>query len=586
MPTLFHVVTVPISLSFLKRQAGYIGSAGFDVCVISSPGPELERFAKREGVSFHAIPMTRVISPFRDLVSVIRLARFFRARRPDIVHAHTPKAGLLAIVAAFLTGVPCRIFHIHGHPHSTARGLARTILKLSTRIPAALATRVLCVSASSLDVAVAEGLCVPDKISVVAGGSSNGVDAEQRFSPDGLLPDDKFKPNGGDLVIGFAGRLVCDKGIRELHAAWRRIRAEFPNTRLLIAGAPEQRDAVPGELLNSFRSDERVRFLGWTNDMPAFYSAIDVLALPSYREGLPTVVLEAAAMQVPAVAARSVGCVDAVVDGVTGLLVEPGDSYGLAGALRAYLTDPELRVRHGHAARERVLRDFRPEDVWRATLAEYQAALDPTRRSRSRLAELAARRLMDITVSAATLFLLAPLLAVIALFIRITIGRPVFFRQTRPGFRERPFQLIKFRTMRDAFDAAGQPLPDDQRLTRIGRFLRASSLDELPELWNVLRGEMSLVGPRPLLPQYLPRYTEFQRRRHQVKPGLTGWAQVNGRNGLSWEQKFEHDVWYVDHRSLLLDFHILWRTVAAVLRREGIASHGHATMPEFMGLDR
>jgi sugar transferase EpsL len=196
------------------------------------------------------------------------------------------------------------------------------------------------------------------------------------------------------------------------------------------------------------------------------------------------------------------------------------------------------------------------------------------------------KRLLDLTIGVMAVIALAPVLLVVAIALLITRGRPIFFRQTRPGLRERPFQLIKFRTMRDAFDDAGHPLPDAERLTRIGRFLRATSLDELPELWNVLRGEMSLVGPRPLLPQYLPRYTEFQRRRHEVKPGVTGWAQVNGRNGLSWQQKFEHDVWYVDHRSTLLDFRILWRTVVAVLKREGIASHGHATMPEFRGLER
>ena len=194
-----------------------------------------------------------------------------------------------------------------------------------------------------------------------------------------------------------------------------------------------------------------------------------------------------------------------------------------------------------------------------------------------------AKRLLDLIVSVLALATLAPILLAVGIAIRIAIGRPVFFRQTRPGLRECPFRLIKFRTMRDAFDAAGQPLPDAERLTRIGRLLRATSLDELPELWNVLRGEMSLVGPRPLLPQYLPRYDEFQRRRHEVRPGVTGWAQVNGRNALSWEEKFEHDVWYVDHRSMWLDIRILWRTVAAVVRRRDIASKGHVTMPEFMG---
>jgi lipopolysaccharide/colanic/teichoic acid biosynthesis glycosyltransferase len=181
------------------------------------------------------------------------------------------------------------------------------------------------------------------------------------------------------------------------------------------------------------------------------------------------------------------------------------------------------------------------------------------------------------------LLLLSPLMLVIALAIRLTMGSPVLFRQLRPGLRGEAFELVKFRTMRRLVTADVVPAEDAQRLTRLGRFLRASSLDELPELWNVLRGEMSLVGPRPLLMRYLPLYTPEQARRHDVRPGLTGWAQVNGRNALSWEEKFALDLWYVDNRSLLLDLRILLLTVWRVLRPSGIAAEGSATMPEFTG---
>jgi lipopolysaccharide/colanic/teichoic acid biosynthesis glycosyltransferase len=172
---------------------------------------------------------------------------------------------------------------------------------------------------------------------------------------------------------------------------------------------------------------------------------------------------------------------------------------------------------------------------------------------------------------------------VVAVLVRILLGKPVLFRQRRPGLHGVPFTCLKFRTMKDARDLAGKLLPDAERLTRPGSFLRRTSLDELPELWNVLRGDMSLVGPRPLLPEYLPRYTAFQQQRHKVKPGITGWAQVNGRNALTWEQKFELDVWYVGHGSLLLDLNILWMTLLIVMRRQGIEHGSHATMPEFLG---
>jgi lipopolysaccharide/colanic/teichoic acid biosynthesis glycosyltransferase len=163
------------------------------------------------------------------------------------------------------------------------------------------------------------------------------------------------------------------------------------------------------------------------------------------------------------------------------------------------------------------------------------------------------------------------------------MGAPILFRQRRPGLHGAPFEMVKFRTMRDAVDAGGQALPDSERLTRLGRFMRASSLDELPELWNVLKGDMSLVGPRPLLIEYLPLYSSEQARRHDVRPGVTGWAQVNGRNAISWDEKFALDVWYVDNRSLWLDLRIIGLTLRKVLRREGISAAGEATMPKFRG---
>lgn len=200
-----------------------------------------------------------------------------------------------------------------------------------------------------------------------------------------------------------------------------------------------------------------------------------------------------------------------------------------------------------------------------------------SRQARESVIDQGMKRAFDIAVVLLTAALWGPLLLVIAWGVAAKMGRPVFFRQERSGKNGAPFTLIKFRTMR-----AGDG-PDAERLTGFGRFLRASSLDELPELLNVLRGEMSLVGPRPLLPRYLPRYSKTQARRHDVRPGLTGWAQVNGRNALSWADRFALDVWYVEHQSLFLDVKILWLTVWQVLRRTGISAEGHATMPEFMG---
>jgi lipopolysaccharide/colanic/teichoic acid biosynthesis glycosyltransferase len=191
------------------------------------------------------------------------------------------------------------------------------------------------------------------------------------------------------------------------------------------------------------------------------------------------------------------------------------------------------------------------------------------------------KRGLDIIVAAAALLALSPVLLLVAMAVRYDLGSPVLFRQVRPGLGGAPFCMIKFRTMREAKDVGGNLLDDADRLTKLGRLLRATSLDELPELWNVLIGDMSLVGPRPLLMEYLPRYSSEQRRRHDVRPGITGWAQVNGRNALDWPQRLAMDVWYVDNRNLRLDLRICWMTVSKVLRREGISAEGEATMSKF-----
>jgi len=193
------------------------------------------------------------------------------------------------------------------------------------------------------------------------------------------------------------------------------------------------------------------------------------------------------------------------------------------------------------------------------------------------------KRLLDILVAGIAIVLLSPAMIVVMMLINKKLGSPIFFQQVRPGLGGKPFKMVKFRTMLDAVDSQGNPLPDEVRLTDFGKFLRSTSLDELPELWNVLKGDMSLVGPRPLLMEYLPLYSTDQARRHEVRPGVTGWAQINGRNAISWEQKFELDTWYVDNQSLWLDIKILFLTVWKVVHRDGISAAGEATMSRFMG---
>ena len=196
------------------------------------------------------------------------------------------------------------------------------------------------------------------------------------------------------------------------------------------------------------------------------------------------------------------------------------------------------------------------------------------------------KRLLDIIISLSALILLAPLYAVISYKVKKNLGSPILFKQTRPGLHAQPFDMIKFRTMKDATDTSGNLLPDSMRMTAFGKMLRSSSLDELPELWNVLKGDMSLVGPRPLLMEYVPLYNKEQTRRHEMRPGITGWAQINGRNAISWEEKFQLDVWYVDNHSIWLDFKILLLTLKKVFIKEGISADGEVTMTKFTGSNK
>jgi glycosyltransferase involved in cell wall biosynthesis len=348
--------------------------------VITSPGPELDAFAGREGVAVHAIPMERAITPGRDLLALWRLWRTLRRIRPDVVHSHTPKGGLLGMMAAALARVPVRVYHIRGLPFMTATGLRRRLLRTSELVSCSLADRVLAVSHSMRTIAVQEGFCPADKVKVLLGGSGNGVDADTRFRP----PRDEERRLAraargipcDAVVIGFVGRLTRDKGTCELAQAWRSLRERCPRARLLLVGTIEAHDASTRRALSSLRSDPRVHFTGHVADTVPLYAAMDMVALPTYREGFPNVAMEAAAMALPIVATDVPGCRDAVEDGVTGTLVPTRDPVALARGLERYLLDPPLRVRHGESGRRRVLAEFRREAIWEAIAAEYRGLLD------------------------------------------------------------------------------------------------------------------------------------------------------------------------------------------------------------------
>jgi lipopolysaccharide/colanic/teichoic acid biosynthesis glycosyltransferase len=581
-------VTAPISCGFYRGMLRYLEDAGFSTTMVSSPGKLLNEVSSSQGAASVGIPMERQIHPLHDLVSFWNLYRTMRALGPDVANVSTPKAGLLGAMAARLARVPCRVYTLRGLRMETTTGIRRRILWLAEWMACACSNRVVPVSESLRLRAIELRLVSPEKAHSLGNGSC-GVDTEH-FTPKNRKPEkltqlrQTLGLTGNETVIGFVGRFVKDKGIRELAEAFRELSSSRPDLRLLLVGDFEDGDPVEPEVRRYIESTPTILRPGFVGDTSPYYALMDVFVLPTYREGFPGVPLEAQASEVPVVTTNATGAVDSVQRGVTGLIVPVKDARGLTEAIDKLLRNPEMRADMGHAGRKWMRRDFRPEVSWQAHAEMYRELLkERSRCERQPRAGLAAKRAFDVFAATATLIVLFPLLAAIAVAVRIFLGTPVLFRQVRPGYKARPFTCLKFRTMTDKRDEYGELLSDSERSTSFGTFLRSTSLDELPELINVIRGEMSLVGPRPLLMHYLPLYSSEQAQRHEVKPGITGWAQINGRNAIDWQTKLALDTWYVDHWSLWLDLKIIALTIRQVIGRKGITQPGQATVEYFKG---
>lgn len=373
-PILVQVFTVPQSLQFIDGQPAFLTQRDYTVHVVSAGGDAARAFADQQGVRHHAVPFTRRVTPVRDVICLLKTYRLFIRLKPVIVHANTPKAGLIGMLAAWLARVPVRVYEIHGLPFESRRGLRRTTLIKLEQLACRLAARVLAVSASVREVALAEGIAPPTKLVVLHHGSCNGVDAE-RFNPARLDPH-KLAELKADLrlsgrVMGFVGRLTRDKGIYELLNAWLAIRLAYPDVLLLLVGNAEP-DFTGHPILHS---DDRIRAVGHVTTTPYYYALMDFLVLPTHREGFGNVLIEAAAMERPAVVSRVTGTVDAVVDGHTGVFCESGSVESLTRQLRYYLDNPAVVHEHGKNARQRVLTDFVPADIWTAKGQFYERLL-------------------------------------------------------------------------------------------------------------------------------------------------------------------------------------------------------------------
>lgn len=376
---LLHLMTVPVSLRFLHGQPTYFRQHGIDSVVITSDGELLTEFAEQENVAAYPVEMQRAISPLADLIALSKILRIIRAIRPDIIHAHTPKGGLLGMIGGWLGGVPKRIYHVHGLPLETATGLKLRLLTMTEKLSCRLATQVLCVSPSLRDAVLSRKLCSPTKISVVGNGSANGIDGEGLFNPDNVTQSQseiraELNIPHDAAVIGFVGRFVRDKGVTELKAAWDIIRADYPNAYLLVVGGMEGEHSTMDDIFQALEKDPRARMIGFIYDLKAmayYYKAMDFLVCPSYREGMSLAPLEAASMEIPTIATDITGNRDAVQDGVTGTLIPVRTVERLVDAMRIYLEQDDLRTAHGRAGRERILTLFRPEIIWQYLYKVY-----------------------------------------------------------------------------------------------------------------------------------------------------------------------------------------------------------------------
>lgn len=380
-PLILHVVSVPETLlSFFDGQIEFMKKNGFEVAAVSSPGDIIEIVEKRDNIKVYQIPIERNMGSLYDIVSLFRLIRLILKLKPTIVHGHTPKGAFLGMIAAWITRVPIRVYTLHGLRYTGEIGLRRSILKFVEKITCKLAHVVLAVSESVKKEIHSSGICDPSKLKVLANGTCNGIDAITKFNPD-LYPDarQKLRHKYGipfdAVVLCFAGRIVPDKGIIELTRVWQQLRNEFGNLFFLIAGSPEGLEELPTDIQDCLKNDSRIIMTGFIHSIAEHYACSDILVLPSYREGFPYVPMESAAMGIPAVATTVHGCIDAIVDGKTGLLVPPKNIESLHDKLSLLIKDKEKRLELGKNARQRILESFLPEQIWKELHAQYLSLL-------------------------------------------------------------------------------------------------------------------------------------------------------------------------------------------------------------------
>ena len=595
---LLRITTSPADLKYLLAgQLGFFKKNKFKVMAASADGPEVLSLTV-ESLPHKAVSLKSGSSFFHDILALIQLIIVITDFKPDIVHTHSPKAGLIGMLASWICRVPVRM-HTVSTMHDIEVGNARSFKYWMNKIINACASHVYPNARG-----IAEKLYMlhgKDKVRMIGKGSSNGVDTTFfRRRPELQEQADVIRRKYGipsdSIVFSYVGKVVYEKGIRELVEAFTYCREKIHSTKplyLIIVGPIEEGSPIDPDLLQFLTDDQNVILGGYQQEVRPWLMASDIFVFPSYSEGCPSIVMQASCLEIPSIVSDISGCNEIVSHNETGLLVKIGDPEALGEAMIHLAENEELRSVFGRAARQKVSLTFDQRSFWNELNNEYETLLSMHEAAKLEKQRIKADRApayqriikptLDVFLAAVALIITSPVFIICAVSLAVVNKGKVFFKQRRPGKNGRVFPLLKFRTMTDERDVHGLLLPDELRLTPVGKFIRQSSLDELPQLINVLLGHMSLIGPRPLLEEYMPLYSDEQRLRHNVKPGITGWAQVNGRNAISWQERFEHDIYYVKNESLRLDMKILWMTMYKVFKAEGITSKTSATMEKFDG---
>ena len=584
--------------NFRGTLLGAMVDAGHEVIACApDENPEVRAWLTKKGIGFRKVRMARAgMNPIADAATLWDMVSLMRKERPDVVLAYTQKPIIYGGLAArIVNGI--RFYAMCsglGHAFSGNGGFRSRILKklvsLLYRAAVAKASGVFVFNQDDNDEMRKNGILLPDETAIQVPGS--GIDLSQ-FTHKPL-------PSGPPKFLMIA-RLLRDKGPAEFAMAAAIVRKQFPKARFQLLGPFDANpSSISKDELVQWQTDGLIEYLGETSDVRSFLADCSVFVLPTYyREGMPRTILEAMATGRAIITTETPGCRETVTKDTNGILVPPRDSEALAEAMTKMAKDAALCQRYGDASRRIAEDKF---DVHKVnalllgkmglhrvspcslstledrTLADSYAHFIVSTKS-SRL-----RRIADVIVASVVLVVMAPLLAIIAVIVAMAMGRPVLFRQRRVGLAGQIFTLVKFRTMTDARDVENKILPDSERLTNCGQFMRRFRIDELPEFWNVLRGEMSLLGPRPLLLQTIRDFGLDGLIRCSIRPGLTGWAQILGGPLLGQQEKLALDNWYVTNRSWKTDMRILLQTFSVIVRADRVDNLG--TGGTHAGFDR